>query len=93
MLKSNVVEDALADLNLLGDVVRFKQKFYPVAWASYVTATMPTLKLIPTAVVKASLKKDYAAMRDMIFGEYVDFDVMINELTELEKRLNTIERN
>lgn len=93
MLNSNVVEDAVADLNLLEDVVAFNQKFYPSAWSRYDLAKLPTLKLIPNAVVNANLKKDYAAMQDMIFGEYVNFDVMMDKIAEFQERLNTMKKN
>jgi len=93
MLGSHVEQIALENLTLFDDVVAFKKKFYYVKWVRYDLATLSTLKLTPTAVVKASLKKDYAEMRDMIFGEYVDFDVMMDDIAEFEKRLNALERN
>jgi nucleotidyltransferase AbiEii toxin of type IV toxin-antitoxin system len=90
MLGSYVAQVALENVTLLDDVVAFKQKFYPSAWARYDLARLPTLKLIPSAAVKADLRKDYAAMQDMIFGEYVDFDTMMDEMAAFQERLNSM---
>ena len=44
---SPVRASALADSNLLRDVVAFKQRFYPSAWARYDLAVPGGLKLLP----------------------------------------------
>ena len=44
MAKNEVKEEALSDLELLKNVVEFKQKFYPRTWAKYEKAGSRTSK-------------------------------------------------
>lgn len=88
MLNSDVVEEAMADLGLLNDVVTFKHKFYPQGWANYEGAAIGTFRLIPEQFRIDSLRDDYAQMEEMIFGDYPGFDVILQEVASFEKRLN-----
>ena len=91
MMASNKVKDeALADLELLKNVVDFKQKFYPRTWAKYEEATIGTLKLLPPEFRLESLKKDYQAMQNMIFDKKLFFDEIIYILQNLEYEINQI---
>ena len=47
MAKFPVKDEALKDLQLLEDVVVFKQKFYMSAWAKYEDAKVGTFKILP----------------------------------------------
>lgn len=89
MLEKGFASTAKAQLDLLETVVAFKQKFYPAAWARYDLAVLPTLTLTPSAQVRESLKKDYLEMREMIFGDYADFDTMMNVIAEFQVGLNS----
>lgn len=88
MASTGIKDTALADMDLLESVVEFKMRFYRSAWARYDLAKPGTLKLVPTGHVLKSLKEDYRAMRDMIFGEYPDFDDILSELQSLENEIN-----
>ena len=90
MVQSEVKNEALADLNLLQNVVDFKQKFYPRTWAKYEEAIPGTLKLLPPEFRLDSLEKDYKAMQNMIFDKYISFEEIINILENLEKEINEI---
>ncbi len=90
MVQSEVKNEALADLNLLQNVVDFKQKFYPRTWAKYEEAVPGTLKLLPPEFRLDSLEKDYKAMQNMIFDKYISFEEIINILENLEKEINEI---
>ena len=90
MAQSEVKNEALADLNLLQNVVEFKQKFYPRTWAKYEEAVPGTLKLLPPEFRLDSLEKDYKAMQNMIFDKYISFDEIIDILENLEKEINEI---
>jgi hypothetical protein len=62
--------NALADIQLLRDVVEFKTKFYPAAWARYDLATPGSFRLLRADVeYVARLEKDYREMQLMLFGE------------------------
>jgi len=89
MASADVKDTALADMSLLESVAEFKQRFYPRPWARYDLAKPGTLKLVPTGHVLKSLKVDYRAMRDMIFGECPDFDDVLLKLQQLEDEINS----
>ena len=90
MAQSKVKNEALADLDLLQNVVEFKQKFYPRTWAKYEEAIPGTLKLLPPEFRLDSLEKDYKAMQNMIFDKYISFDEIIGILGKLEKEINKV---
>jgi len=82
--------DALADLSLLEDVVRFKERFYPCAWARYEEARPGTFRLIPKVEHLPPLRGDYSDMAEMIFGEIPDFDQILKTLGQLENEINEL---
>ena len=90
MAQSKVKNEAFADLDLLQNVVEFKQKFYPRTWAKYEEAIPGTLKLLPPEFRLDSLEKDYKAMQNMIFDKYISFDEIIGILENLEKDINEV---
>lgn len=87
---SPIKDTALHEWNLLKNVVAFKQRFYPCAWANYEAARPGTFKLIPGAQHHRDLEKDYEAMRVMIFGDVPPFARIIETLAGLEEEINHI---
>jgi hypothetical protein len=85
-----VKSDALADLDLLADVVAFKQRFYPRGWARYELAKPGSFRLMPSDAVSRTIERDYAAMRAMIFGPYPSFDALMATLKSLEDEINAL---
>lgn len=90
MAQSEVKNEALADLDLLKNVVDFKQKFYPRTWAKYEEAVPGTLKLLPPRFRLDSLERDYKTMQNMIFDKYISFEEIIGILGNLEKKINEV---
>ena len=90
MTRSQIKESALKDTRLLDDVINFKQKFYPVGWAKYDEAKPGSFKLIPPDYRRKKLLSDYKSMREMIFGEYLEFDEILETLQDLEKEINSL---
>ena len=88
MAQSPVKAQALADTGLLASVVEFKQRFYPRGWARYDLAKPGTLKLVPEGYVLASVRSDYRAMENMIFGEVPDFNEIHAVLQGLQEEIN-----
>lgn len=89
LANSQYADKALADTELLAEVVAFKQKFYPVGWASYTTATPQGLQLLPSERHLSALRRDYAEMAEMIFGEIPDFNQLLSRLGELQTQIHT----
>jgi hypothetical protein len=88
MAQSPVKEQALVDPGLLASVVEFKQRFYPRGWARYDLAKPGTLTLVPEGHVLASVRSDYRAMENMIFGEVPDFEEILAVLQALQEEIN-----
>jgi hypothetical protein len=89
MIIHGVGKKAMEDLTVLSDVVNFKNKFYSCAWANYDLAKPGTLKLVPPEHLLKGLKSDYVVMKTMIFGEYPDFERIMNSLLEFENTFNS----
>jgi len=90
---SRVRASALADPKLLQDVVAFKQRFYPSAWAQYDLAVPGSLKLLPTTASHVKyLAQDYEEMQIMLFGTPPEFDNIVEELKGLETEINAMAR-
>ena len=87
---SAAAKAALADSALREEVVKFKQRFYPSAWARYDLAKPGTFKLIPNAAHLIDLEKDYRTMAVMIFGEIPAFGLILDTLSALEKEINLL---
>lgn len=89
MAHKGVLEKALAQKDLLTQVAEFKRTFYPRKWAQYENARIGSLKLVPAAHSMDRLRSDYKKMQSMIYGNYPDFDEMMQFTKELEARINT----
>ena len=71
-------------------VVAWKQRFFGSAWARYDLARPPTFKLVPPKEREASLRVDYAAMREMFLAGPPAFDDILRSLERLERRINGV---
>ena len=89
MSSSEVCRNALADAELLRKVVDFKRKFYPRAWARYDLAFPGEIRLMPPEHSLKSLASDYAQMREMIFGDYPQWEDILTGMRNLEAVINS----
>ena len=90
MMNSPVKEQAFARKELLEKDVIFKQKFYYAKSAHYETATLKEISLIPADHIMDAVKQDYAAMKNMIYGDYPGFETIIEQLKELEMEVHNL---
>ena len=88
MAGTEVLDKALAQAGLLGQVVEFKRKFYPRNWAKYELARMDSIKLMPAEHSIKRLEADYGVMRSMIYGDYPRFEDVLKRLEELENMIH-----
>lgn len=88
MAQAPVKNEALADLGLLQDVVRHKDRFYHCGWARYFEATPGTFRLAPRNERIADLRQDLASMQVMYFGTPPTFDGVMERLAQLEQEIN-----
>lgn len=83
-----VEKEALADLDLLNEVVAFKKKFYRCQWAQYDNAKPGTFKLSPPIYNLKDLEKDYRSMQSMLFGKKPSFAEILTKVRNLEIKIN-----
>lgn len=88
LMNTEIKKLALEDHALLAQVVTFKRRFYQCSHCHYELAQVGTFKLIPPDSVLTMVRKDYQAMREMIYGNYPSFDEIITSLAELEHQIN-----
>ena len=90
MEQSPVKEVAYADLALLRQVVAFKDRFYPAGSAHYDLAKPGTMRLMPPEDCRTALREDYDHMKNMIFGETPEFDVILPTVQKMEDEINSL---
>jgi hypothetical protein len=88
MARSPIKDKALAEVELLAEVVAFKERFYFSAWARYDLAVPGSLRLVPDGPVLKAVTDDYRAMATMIFGTIPPFEAILAGLQDLENEIN-----
>ncbi|MDD5022467.1 MAG: nucleotidyl transferase AbiEii/AbiGii toxin family protein [Endomicrobiaceae bacterium] len=92
MANSEIKSRAFENIELLKDVVNFKNKFYHYSWAKYEDAKPGTFHLYPSEHNLNTLKSDYKEMESMIFGNYPAWTDILESMKNLEKEINSLER-
>lgn len=77
-----------ADLALLNHVVEHKKMFFPSGPAKYDDCLRGQMRLVPEGRLQDGLRDDYRGMQDMIRGEALTFDQVIERLRALEFHIN-----
>jgi len=88
MSQAQVVDDALADIELLHSVTTHKDLFYHSGWAQYNLARPGSFHLMPRGERLSAIGRDYREMSAMFFSEPPEFESILEQLSELEKRIN-----
>ena len=86
--KQDLIKNSNQNSELFLKVINHNKKFYEQTDANYLGALNGNLKLVPKENLSGELKNDYWETKNMILGEEPEFDVLIKELKELEKRIN-----
>ena len=90
MSRAWVVDDALADIELLKSVINHKDLFYRSAWAKYNQAYPGSFHLMPRDERLGVIARDYREMSAMFFNESPEFETILEQLSGLEKQINSI---
>ncbi len=90
MGNSYVKELAFKRKELLEKDVVFKQKFYYAKSAHYETATLKEIALLPPERLLKDLESDYAAMKNMIYGDMPDFRTLMAYLSHLQGEIHEL---
>ena len=88
MYRTDIATRALADLDLLRQVVNFKTRFYSSTASRYDLAVPGTFRLVPDAAKLKDLERDYVAMQVMMFRDPPAWNEIVSELGRLEDQIN-----
>lgn len=86
--QKGVADKALQNPSLLEQVVCNKNLMFKDSKASYDTAVIGSLKLLPNEAQIKILKDDYKKMEEMFMDEHPAFDEIIDALEKLERKIN-----
>lgn len=94
-LQAFVGQQALADSELLRDVLRIKETFYRSGFSYYDRCITGGLRLIPDEPLLDALRQDYQAMlaAQMFYGDILTFRTILERLRQLEAEINSIGRS
>ena len=90
MYHSSVKDDAFKRKELLLKDIAFKSKFYYSKSASYETATLSGIKLAPPERLISEISMDYDRMKNMIYGEKPDFEIILRDVSLLEDEIHNL---
>tara|TARA_A100001391_G_scaffold195481_1_gene172864 strand:- start:1551 stop:2570 length:1020 start_codon:yes stop_codon:yes gene_type:complete len=81
--------EAVLDIDLLASVIEHKKVFYKRTASKYELAVPGTLRILPSKELAEVLRPEYEQMTEiMIFGDSPDFDVVVDELLNIEYQIN-----
>jgi predicted nucleotidyltransferase component of viral defense system len=91
LCQTEYAEIALQDRELYNTIVRHRSKFTAISGIDYAKHNPENIKIIPPDSIKKMWKADYEEMKGtMTYDNPLDFDQLINRLTELQMRINAI---
>lgn len=88
LLQSYVKENAVNMPELLRQVSEHKKIYFRAGWAKYEEAVQGSLRLVPNATALKALENDYNMMKEMFYGEVVQWDAIIEEIRSFEEEFN-----
>jgi hypothetical protein len=88
LIHSNIMPSAISNLNLAIHCSRHAQIFFNSTALDLKSAYPGTYSLVPSKKMIEVLKRDYEAMKGMIFGDIPDFNLVLESISILEEKLN-----
>lgn len=89
--QTEYAEIALQNTELYNTIVKHRSKFTAIPGIDYSKHKPANIKFIPPDSIIKMWEADYEEMKgSMIYGQPLEFDKLINRLTELQKRINKI---
>jgi len=91
LLRSNIGEEALTDITLLQDVVRYKEMFFAAPYANYGDCLGGGFRLVPGGPLLSYLADDYGKMisSGMFDVEPPSFEEIVQVLIDAQERINS----
>lgn len=88
LMQSDVGQRAIAEPALGADCVLHARMFFNRPDFDLASATPPTFALVPEGAMYDDLRRDYAAMTGMIFGDAPAFDAVVESVAALQATIN-----
>ncbi len=88
LMEAGIGEQVAQEGTLLASCVDHAMAFFDRPASNLAAARDGTFSILPGAEMEAVLRRDYAAMRDMIFGVPPSFDELMGSLGRLDAMLN-----
>ena len=83
--------DAIKNIPLYNSIVSHREKFNTLRGLDYSNHIPSKISILPPEQVIKDYKRDYEAMTNyMIYGEYLNFEKLIDRISELQRRVNKI---
>lgn len=87
LLNSPVAPDLVKDVTLYQQLLKHRKHYVRSPGLDYDQLIYRNLSFVPPAAFSEAFQKDYAAMQStMIYGNSVDFDAMIDMLSDFKAR-------
>lgn len=84
---------ALQDKELYSTIVKHREKFTPISGIDYANHTPDKISFIPPDSILKDWQKDYEIMtQTMIYDNPLPFEELIKRLSELQQKINSIQR-
>lgn len=91
LMHSGHSEKALADFELYKTIVNHRSRYTAIAGIDYSKHNPANVRFIPPVELRAQWEADYETMsRSMLYGEILTFQEVIDRLTLLQSRINSI---
>jgi hypothetical protein len=85
-------KDQKLSIDLLTQVIRFKEIYFAANWAHYDTAIPGTIRIVPNKSLREILRNDYHRMEEMFPTKPLTFDEILVRLKALQERINALAR-
>lgn len=90
--QTEYAEIALHDTELYNTIVTHRSRFTTISGIDYSKHTPENIRFVPPDTIIKKWEADYQEMKgSMIYGQSLDFNELINRLTELQNRINKIQ--
>lgn len=91
LMQTEYADSALSNVELYKDIVRHRQKFYHVGYVDYSKDLPCNIQIVPSDALLPSYETDYNEMRkSFIYGESLDFAVLMDRMNELQERFHRV---
>jgi hypothetical protein len=93
LIEKGIANKAMRDLELFNNAAKHRQIFFRQNWVDYSTLAPGSLRLTPDKEQLEDWRKDYQAMKDvMFFEEPPDFDIILRVVKKFEDKFNTLKK-